>query len=205
VLGADGGPKAASLLQVAAYGLLVKEMLSLDDVELVLSGPASGWQGRLAGSLEEAVRHTLADLRARLPVHQPMQAAALAAPGPICRSCPSRPSCPAYIRALHGGPAAEAVLPSDITATVAEVAAEGGLLRVRATDLGGRHVSLRGLPAELYADLAPGADIEAFALGFFDVLSRAAFPANFYVFRPDKPGASAFSSLVRCARRTAPL
>lgn len=198
---ADGGqPKPGYLLQIAAYGVLVKEMLGTDEIALELAGPASGWCGTLSGELEAMVREAVADLRARLPKLQPLQAGGLAAPGAWCQSCASRPSCPAYMQALEDGPAKQEFLsPFDVAGRVTDCAEADGFTRLRVRTQGGKHISLSGIPSALYPWLKPGMNIQGFSLGSFDVLSRAAFPANFFVFRPDNPKASAFSSLLKAS------
>lgn len=197
----DGGqPKHSYLLQVAAYGVLAKEMLGLDEVALELAGPASGWCGTLSGELEAMVREAVADLRARLPKQQPLHAGSLSASGPWCHSCASRPSCPAYMQALEGGPAEPGFLsPLDVAGKITDCVEADGFTRLRVLTHTGKHVSLNGVPLAVYPGLKPGMDILGFSLGSFDVLSRAAFPANFFVFRPDNPKASAFSSLLKAS------
>lgn len=202
VLEADGQPIPGYLLQIAAYGVLAKEMLGADEIALELAGPASGWCGRLSGELEATVRETVANLRARLPKQQPLQAGSLAAPGAWCQLCASRPSCPAYMQALEGGPAEQAFLSSfDVAGKITDCTAAGGFTRLRILTREGKYISLSGVPSPLYPGLKPGTDIQGFSLGSFDVLSRAAFPANFFVFRPDNPKSSAFSSLLKASYR----
>lgn len=202
VLENDGQPKPSYLLQVAAYGVLAKEMLGLNDIVLELVGTASEWTGTLDGELETMVRETVATLRACLPKQQPLQGGGLAASGPWCQSCASRPSCPAYMQALEGGSKEQVFLsPFDVAGKITDSVAAGCFTRLRVLTHRGKHVSLSGVPSKLYPGLEPGTDILGFSLGSYDVLSRAAFPANFYVFRPDNPKASAFSSLLRTACR----
>ncbi|KQQ96138.1 PD-(D/E)XK nuclease family protein [Massilia sp. Leaf139] len=195
VLDADGHPKHAYLLQISAYGLLTKDMLGLQEVALELAGPASSWHGVLDGRLEAMARDAAATLKTRLPKLEPVHGESLAAPGSGCKSCFVRPSCPVYMRALEGGLAAEEMLsPFDLAGTVAETFAAGEFIRLRILTHNGKRVSLSGVPASIYPGLAPGLQIRGFSLGSFDVLARAAFPANFYIFRPDDPKASAFGS-----------
>lgn len=203
VLEGDGQPKLGYLLQVAAYGVLVKEMLGLDEIALELVGAASGWTGTLHGELETMARGAVSTLRARLPKQQPLQASSLAAPGASCQSCASRPSCPAYMQSLEGGSEEHGFLsPFDVAGKVTNSVAADGYTRLRVLTPRGKYISLGGIPSALYPRLKSGIDILGFSLGSYDVLSRAAFPANFYVFRPDNPKASAFSSLLRtvCSR-----
>jgi len=195
VLEADGQPKHAYLLQISAYGLLAKDMLGLQEVALELAGPASRWQEILGGRLETMARQAIATLQARLPKLQPVQGESLAAPGSWCESCPVRPSCPVYMRALEDGSAAEGMLsPFDVAGTVTDIVSAGEFLRLRILTHSGKRVSLSGVPSSIYPGLAQGIKILGFSLGSYDVLARTAFPANFYIFRPDDPGASAFSS-----------
>lgn len=197
VLDADGQPKHAYLLQISAYGLLAKDMLGLQEVGLELAGPASGWQEMLGGRLEMMARQAIATLQARLPKLEQVHGESLAAPGSWCESCPVRPSCPVYMRALEDGSAAEGMLsPFDVAGTVTDIVSAGKFLRLRIRTHSGKRVSLSGVPAFIYPGLAQGIKILGFSLGSYDVVARAAFPANFYIFRPENPKESAFSSLI---------
>jgi hypothetical protein len=198
VFDADGQPKRAYLLQISAYGLLAKDMLGLQEVALELVGPASEWHETLDGRLTAMAKDAVATLNTRLPKLEPVHGESLAAPGSWCKSCMVRPSCPVYMRALEGARAAEEILsPFDLAGTVAEIFAGGEFVRLRILAHNGKRVSLSGVPASIYPELAPGLKILGFSLGSFDVLARAAFPANFYIFRPDDPKASAFGSQLR--------
>lgn len=195
VLEPGGQPKHAHLLQISAYGLMAKDMLGLKEIALELVGPASGWHEMLDGRLESMARQAIDTLQARLPKLEPVQGESVASPGSWCKSCTVRPSCPVYMRVLEGGSAAEDVVsPFDVAGTVTDVFGAGEYLRLRILTHNGRRVSLSGVPASIYPGLAQGKKILGFSLGAFDVLTRAAYPANFYIFRPDDPKASAFSS-----------
>ena len=197
VLDAGGGPKLDYLLQIAAYGLLAKEMLGLDEAALELAGPASGWHGMLSGPHEIMARQAISALQVRLPKLETVQGESLAKPGSWCASCTVRPTCPAYMHALEGCLDGEDILsPVDVAGTVTEILGAGEFLRLRILTHNGKRVSLSGVPASIYPGLSQGASIHGFSLGSYDVLARAAFPANFYLFRPDDPKASAFSSLL---------
>jgi hypothetical protein len=197
VLEGDGQPKHAYLLQISAYGLLVKDMLDLETVGLELLGPASDWHGGLDDSLELMARQAIGTLQARLPKLEAVSGESLAASGSWCKSCTARPSCPVYVRALEAGSVAEDMLsPFDVAGTVTEVFAAGSYVRLRIVTQTGTRASLSEVPVSLYPRLVPGMRILGFSLGSFDVLTRAAFAANFYIFRRDDPKASAFSSRI---------
>lgn len=197
VLDASGEPKLAFLLQISCYGLLAKEMLGLDEAVLELVGPASGWHGMLSGPHEIMARQAIAALQVSLPKLETVQGESLATPGSWCASCSVRPTCPAYIHALEGSLAAENILsPVDVAGTVTEILATAEFLRLRILTHSGKRVSLSGIPASIYPGLSRGMRIYGYSLGSYDVLARAAFPANFYLFRPDNPKGSAFSSLL---------
>jgi hypothetical protein len=195
VLETDSQPKHAYLLQVAAYGLLARDMLSLKEIALELIGPANDWHGMLEKRLETMVRQAIATLQTRLPKLEPVRAESLAAPGASCKSCTVRPFCEVYMRALAGGSAAEDTLsPFDVAGTVTEVVAADNFFRLRILTHKGKYVSLSGVPASLYPGVTQGIKNLGFSLGSSDVITRAAFPANFYIFKQENPRASAFSS-----------
>lgn len=197
VLDANGRPKSDYLLQISAYGLLAKETLGLNEAALELAGPSSSWHGMLSGTHETMARQAIAYLQARLPKLKTVHSESLAVPGSWCASCTVRPTCPTYTQVLEGGPAAADILsPVDIAGTVTELFGTGEFLRLRILTHSGRRVSISGIPASIYPGLSKGINICGFSLGSYDMLARAAFPANFYLFRPDAPKASAFSSLL---------
>lgn len=200
VTGPDGLPKEAYLVQIAAYGLLVKELWSPPgEVALELAGPSSAWEGKLDEQLEKPVTSLLAGLRERLPKHVQLDAAELASPGLHCHSCAYRPACPAYLAALDAQ--APDVSPCDIAGMVLEVEHQQEAVSLRVKSQHGRTVAIRGIPEPVESALEPGSYIRAFSLGIFDILPKAAFPANFFAYRSDDPRQSSFGAFVSVVER----
>ncbi|MGZ6315635.1 MAG: PD-(D/E)XK nuclease family protein [Anaerolineales bacterium] len=193
----DGNPKDSFLMQVAAYGLLVKEAFDPSSpIVLELVGPSSVWEGPFDEQLEQTVLMLLAALKTRLPKHVPLEAAELAILGEHCHSCPFRPACPAYLTALATGEA-KGLSPADISGVIVEAVHREDLATLRVLNTSGRIVAISGVPLSERCRLAPGVSIEGFSLGIADVLATAPFPANFYQYRKDDPRQSAFGSLIR--------
>jgi hypothetical protein len=198
VLEVGGEPKSSYLIQMAAYGVLVQETLSPAKILLELSGPSSEWSGPFGPELDCNVKTLVSRLHARLPKDEPIAATTIATTGAHCQGCTYRPSCPAYISLLESGAPDGGVLSQfDFSTAITDATHHSGWATLRAVTNKQTVISLSGVPTSIYPELAAGTKIRAFSLGAFDVLARAAFPANFYVYRRDMPKSSAFASLIK--------
>jgi hypothetical protein len=204
VFAGDGpDPKDDFLLQVAAYGLLIKRALNAKSVMLELAGAATSWLGTLDTFLESRVIKLATELKKTLPAHSPLDAVRLAIPGTYCKSCAFRPSCKTYNDALGASNrdgANEFLAMGDFVGQIKSLQACNDLaeLRIRAVD--GENLWVVGIPLKLYSGLTTGAMIHAYGLRSFEAQSHLNRPSNFYVYRVDNAKASAFDSLISMAQ-----
>ncbi|HJV86602.1 MAG TPA: PD-(D/E)XK nuclease family protein [Noviherbaspirillum sp.] len=198
VLGEDGGPRAEYLLQMGAYGILVKKVLGPPKVFLELAGASSSWQGELDAGLEATALQLVNRLRCQLPRGEVVDADHLSKQGVHCQGCGFRPSCRAYLDCLQHAPTSDQRLsPKDVAGEIIEVSPMGALISLRLRTTKGHIVSIGGVPAHLLQDATPGTLVAAYGLGHFDDLTRAKFAANFFIFREDNPAASAFEATLK--------
>lgn len=192
----NGLPKRDFLIQVATYGLAISERLPpQQEIVLELLSPASEWTGQLTEKLGLEVKALLAKINALLPKNVSVDANSLATPGIHCQNCSYRPACPAYTAALE----AEAIgqtCQCDLSGTIFELIQQAEMAIIRLRTTGGRIAAIAGVPHDVYSELRVGIHIRAYSLGIFDVLSKANYPANFYMYRLDSPRESAFSATI---------
>lgn len=101
VTDAPNQPKDHYLLQVAAYGMMVKEWAPGVHVELELAGISDNWAGFLDASLHERIAKILIKLNNTLPLNVSLYPQALAQSGKHCTTCISRCSCSVYREKLQ--------------------------------------------------------------------------------------------------------
>ncbi|HHT7395358.1 TPA: PD-(D/E)XK nuclease family protein [Klebsiella oxytoca] len=94
-------PKEASLLQIAAYGMMVKERAPDMDIGLMLTGINGSWTGALDKNLSERVTVIIKSIHQILPYNTPLSVYELACSGIHCTSCSCRCSCPSWTEKLH--------------------------------------------------------------------------------------------------------
>lgn len=194
-----GALKDEFLLQIAAYGVLVKRATQAESVILELSGPASSWSAQLDETLQSRVTALVKDIRDSLPKGTSMSVRMLASPGPHCGSCSYRPSCLVYLDALtdHSQEVDKSFLtPFDFVGLATSVEVNNGLASIRAVTSSGHTIYVSGVPWSAYPNLKAGARIFAFGLGILDVHGRSIRPANFFMFRIDEPRESAFEAMM---------
>lgn len=196
----DGQPKEEFLMQVAAYGLLVKHGLNADRVVLELIGPSSAWARSFDAGLQGWITDSVRKAADQMPRGEFFDPKRLANLGNHCLSCSYRPSCSAYKASLQRGSTQwspdQTPYSFDFLGTLDQVQPMGDMARMRFVLADGRHASIAGMPAHLWPTSAgPGTKLEAYALGCLDVKGRAIAPTNFYVMRTDNPRLTAFSSL----------
>lgn len=94
-------PKDHYLLQIAAYGMILKELAPDIDIELELAGISERWMGVLDFNLNKRVTRILASLDNTLPLNEPLYTSTLAQTGKHCITCISRCSCTIYQEKLQ--------------------------------------------------------------------------------------------------------
>ena len=192
----NGLPKRDFLLQVATYGLAVSERFPPPQkIILELLSPDSEWAGQLDEGVALEVKTLLLQVSALLPKNTRIDANRLATIGQHCQSCSYRPACPAYTAALESEQIGQ-TCQCDLSGTIFEVIQKADMAIIRLRTKGGRIAAIAGVPRDIYPELHVGAHIRAYSLGITDVLSRAQYPANFYMYRPESPRESAFSAII---------
>ena len=197
VLAEDGGPRSEYLTQIAAYGLLVKRKLSLSTIFLNLTGSNSVWEGELNPDLEATVLQLVNGVHRVFPRGEEINPRQLAISGGHCQSCNFRPSCDVYIdflRTSHYGDERRSL--NDVSGQIVEIKPSGRLATLRLSTISG-NISIAGVPTDLMQGVSLGKLVDAYGLGYFDDLTRARFPANFFVYREDNPSASAFGARLK--------
>jgi hypothetical protein len=191
-----GAPKPAYLMQIAAYGLMLREAISVTKVRLHLEGPRGSWEGDLTQELENRVKYAAREINRSLPFENPFDAQEIASPGEHCSACSVRPSCAKYLAALSAGANGES-LPfapvGDLFGNVVETKVVDGLVRVQMERPGIGRVTITGIPEALW----PKRDaVFMFALRTNEVLGRARYIANYHALDVAQPQRSAFECLI---------
>ncbi|MDI3416660.1 PD-(D/E)XK nuclease family protein [Pantoea sp. V106_11] len=191
-------PKEASLLQVAAYGIMVKEQVPDMDIGLVLTGSRDSWEGTLNADLIERVTMIIKNINRLLPRNIPLSVYELACPGMHCSHCSCRCSCPAWIEKLrrqmqpshsdhqHGG--------IDISGQLLDVQSDDHLLTLKILLPNSSVVKVFRVPSSTIPELTEitGKKIALYGLNTFSETSTEYFPRNFYVINMQDTRRSAF-------------
>ncbi|MDC7871110.1 hypothetical protein TH60_16585 [Pantoea ananatis] len=191
-------PKEASLLQVAAYGIMVKEQVPDMDIGLVLTGSRDSWEGTLNADLIERVTMIIKNINRLLPRNIPLSVYELACPGMHCSHCSCRCSCPAWIEKLrrqmqpshsdhqHGG--------IDISGQLLDVQSDDHLLTLKILLPDSSVVKVFRVPSSTIPELTEitGKKIALYGLNTFSETSTEYFPRNFYVINMQDTRRSAF-------------
>lgn len=197
---ATGQPNRGYILQVAAYGLIIKQAYGADKVVLELRSPVDVWVQVLDTDLEAAV-HQAADMaKELLPKGTAFTASSLARLGTHCQTCSYRPGCPLYRSCLDSGDKAMtgATSPFDVIGTVVSATRSGESLRVIVEAKPyGRRVVIDGVVEALSPrELSHGVQIQGYALATNELKGRGDYIANFHVWSPAYPRNSAFTALI---------
>lgn len=192
-----GNPKRNYVLQLAAYGLAVRELDQSVAITLELLGKGDRWIEPLEAPSAQAASQLLADLRRALPRGSAIPAASLACIGDHCGQCAYRPSCPAYLEHLER----EAMIDHgfygfDICGTLASVAGENGFHAMRLLLPQGFVARISRIPAIVLpaAQCVVGAKAIAFGIRSLEPARRGSLPQNFSVIDVQHPRNSAFQS-----------
>lgn len=193
----EGNPKRNYVLQLAAYGLVIRELDPSVDITLELLGKGEQWISALEPSTVQAASQLLADLRTALPRGHSVSAADLACIGEQCASCAYRPSCPVYRERLE----LERVIDHgfhgfDVCGTIAGVVEENGFYAMRLSLRRGCVIRISNVPAFL---IPGGASVEgrrtaAFGIRSLEQARSGSLPQNFSVVDVQHPRNSAFQA-----------
>ena len=207
VTGEDGAPKPGYLMQIAAYGLMLRESMTISNVRLRLESPRGSWEGDLTPELENRVRYAARVINRSLPFEKYFEMEAIATPGEHCASCSVRPSCAKYLSALskgETGAAFPAIPVGDLFGKVIYIKAIDGLVKVQLErpDIG--RVTVTGIPEPIWSG-SMGDAVFMFSLRTNEPQMRARYVANFHVLDVAQPQGSAFESLITQASSDLPL
>lgn len=194
----DGGSaKRNYVLQLAAYGLAVRELDPSVDITLELLGKADQWIGSLDASNAQPALQLLTDLRTALPRGKTIHAAGLACIGEHCGPCAYRPSCPSYREHLER----ENVIDHgfygfDICGTLAGLAEENGFHTMRLSLPQGFAARISRVPAIVLpaGECVAGVQAVAFGIRSLEPARTGSLPQNFSVVDVQHPRNSAFQS-----------
>jgi PD-(D/E)XK nuclease superfamily len=193
----EGHPKRSYVLQLAAYGLAIRELDPNVDITLELLGKGDQWIGTLDPSTVQAVSHLLGDLRAALPRGKPMPATGLACIGEQCAQCAYRPSCPPYRTKLElEGIIDHGFYGFDVCGTCIGVAQENGVYAIRLALRQGFAARISCVPAILLPgeESIQGGEAAAFGIRSLEPARSGSLPQNFSIVDVQHPRNSAFQS-----------
>ena len=187
-------PKEASLLQIAAYCIMVKERALDMHIGLVLTGSRDGCEGTLNADLIERVTTIIKNINRLLPRNTPLSVYELACPGVHCSRC----SCPAWTEKLrrqrqpshsdhqHGG--------IDISELLLEMESDDHLLMLKVLLPDSSVVKVFRVPSSTIPDPTEitGKQIALYGLNTFSETPTEYFPRNFYVINMQDARRSAF-------------
>lgn len=192
-----GSPNQNYVLQLAAYGLAVRELDQSVAITLELLGKGDQWIGPLDAPSAQAASQLLADLRRALPRGSEIPAVGLACIGEHCGPCAYRPSCTAYREQLERETAIDhGFYGVDICGTLAGVSEENGFYAMRLLLPQGFAARISRIPEILLAadQCAAGDKATAFGIRSLEPARRGSFPQNFAVVDVQHPRNSAFQS-----------
>lgn len=192
-----GNPKQDYVLQLAAYGLAVREIDQSVEISLELLGKGDNWIGPLNPSIAQAALQLLAELNRALPRGNAIPASSLACIGEHCSPCAYRPSCTPYRQHL----AQESVIDHgfygfDICGTLADETEERGFRSMRLLLATGCAARISRIPAVILpaVQCISGAKVTAFGIRSLEPLRTGELPQNFSVVDLQQPRNSAFQS-----------
>lgn len=191
-------PTEAGLLQLAAYGLMVKELAPDMEIGLALKGLSESWEGTLDKKLIERVTGIIGNLNQCLPRNIALSVRELACTGIHCTHCSYRCSCPMWIDMLHtqtqpfhsihqsGG--------IDIFGQVIEVESDNQLFTLKMLLPDNSIAKVFRVPRSAIIEPASttGKKIILYGLNFFNEMPVGQLPRNFYVINVQDTRKSAF-------------
>ncbi|HBU6142596.1 TPA: PD-(D/E)XK nuclease family protein [Klebsiella variicola] len=189
-------PKEEYLLQIAAYGMMVKELAPDINIELELSGIGGSWTSVLDNSLQEFVNRVLNSFNEILPRNTSFSALNIARPGRHCIQCAGRCSCPIYSRNLchFMQQSCPDDLSIDIHGRLLEVEMDNNFTTLQLLLPDGYMAKVFHIPTRFIPESNEmiGSDVTLYGLHVFGDSSENKIPRNFYVVDTQEPRRSAF-------------
>lgn len=192
---AGGVPKPGYLMQIAAYGSMLREAIPVAKVRLHLEGPRGSWEDDLTPEFENRVKFVAREINRSLPFGKTFDAEEIASPGEHCCSCSVRPACAKYLAVLSAGASVESlpiISAGDLFGKVMETKVNDGLVNVRLECPKNGRVTVTGIPEVVWTR---GEYVFMFALRTNETPGRARYVANYHVLDTAQPQRSAFEYL----------
>lgn len=195
----DGNPNRSYLMQVAAYGVIAKQLDPKVSISLELLGISDSWAGSLDAALIRAVAQLLDDFRNALPLGVAVSPASIARSGEHCSQCSYRPSCQLYSEHVEERMAVDHMSRGfDLVGDLLDLKWEGDFAAMRLRLANGRTVRISRIPGLLLQDIT-GARLAVYGLRALEVCKAGSTPQNFSVIDIQRPRNSAFQSFFRLA------
>ncbi|WP_189339468.1 PD-(D/E)XK nuclease family protein [Pectobacterium peruviense] len=191
-------PKEEYLLQIAAYGMMVKELAPDINIELELAGMGDSWTGVLDNSLQECVNRVLVSFNEILPRNTSFSALNIAQPSGHCVQCAGRCSCPVYSKNLchfmQQPCPGDRHFSIDIHGRLLEVEMDNNFTTLRLLLPDGYMAKVFHIPTRFIPESNEmiGSDVTLYGLNVFGDSSENKIPRNFYVVDTQEPRRSAF-------------
>lgn len=191
-------PKDHYLLQIAAYGMILKELAPDIDIELELAGISDRWMGVLDFNLNKRVTHILASLEKTLPLNESLYSSTLAQTGKHCITCISRCSCPIYQEKLQRHLQQHQFdlthFSYDVIGKLISVEEDDELITLRVKLDNGFAIKIFRIPTQLFPEPERiiGRYLSIYGANRLGESVAGKFPRNFYVIDTQDPKRSAF-------------
>lgn len=191
-------PKDHYLLQIAAYGMMLKELAPDIDIELELAGISDRWMGVLDFNMNNRVAHILASLDNTLPLNESLYTSTLAQTGKHCITCISRCSCPVYQekleRHLQQHQFDSTYFGYDVNGRLISIEEGDKLITLRVSLDNGFTIKVFRIPKQLFpeSERIVGRYLTIYGANRLGESVAGRFPRNFYVIDTQDPKRSAF-------------
>lgn len=196
----DGSPNRTYVMQVAAYGLIARQLDSKAGISIELLGITDRWISSLDASLVRAVEQLLDNFRNALPLGLMVSSADLAQRGEHCSSCSYRPSCQLYCGFMEHRMAVDHSRSGfDVVGELLDVNNDDEFFTMRLRLANGSIIRISRIPGFLLSMIqrSSGGRVAGFGLRSLEVCRPGAIPQNFSVMDVQHPRNSAFQSYFR--------
>ncbi|HDL6888251.1 TPA: PD-(D/E)XK nuclease family protein [Yersinia enterocolitica] len=200
VLDETNQPKDHYFLQIAAYGMMVKELIPDVDIELELAGASDSWLGHLDTILNDRLIYILSKLNNTLPLNKAFNAETLVQTGKHCVTCISRCSCSVYREKLQQHQFGPVFSGYDVIGRLLDVEEGDGLITLRVQLANGYTIKVFRIPSQIFpeSERIVGRLLSMYGLSNLGRSVLGSFPRNFYVIDTQDPKRSAFQFYLHC-------
>ena len=185
------------VLQLVAYALLVERKVAASSMVLELATPEGVLEIDVDDRLRGVALGAIDSVKRQFPRDVVQVPATLAITGGHCSTCAYRAACRAYLQCLSGsGGTLPARTWHDVAGTVAEVEDLGDVVSMVILRPAGAPCRVDGILKQALPRNMAGREVAAFNVGCREIAMHSHTPANFFVYRPDDPPASAYQAHV---------